>query len=366
GTIISQDPAEGADKPDDATIQLVMEAATIEVPSLIGLTVPAADSLLTQNGFELGEKTFARGGQHPGGAVTAQSVSGGDRALPGSAIDVTVEEALVRVPNVKSMTARVARQALDDVGLTADLSTGKGGGEPGTIIKQNPAANQEVKRGSAVALVVKEQTVRVPNLSGKTVESAVAALTNLGMAATVKHKRVTTAGQANKVIRQVPAANAESYAGSSVQLTVGKRYNVGTTLGTLVVAPNTTATYVLSNSATCKNAVQGKVAWDYNGSTRWNAANVANLCKGAETVTAPAQCFKTVMHGGVNWGGGTRWAWKNALDLCAGTKSASSRVTCFKGKIRQGARWQDAIPDCNGSIYTPNYRSAPQEASAGS
>jgi hypothetical protein len=96
----------------------------------------------------------------------------------------------------------------------------------------------------------------------------------------------------------------------------------------------------------CAARVQGHIAWDYQGSTRWNDANVERLCRGAETSAGPAVCFQQVMHGGVEWGGGTRWQWENAIDLCEGTTDAARTISCFQSNIAAGVQWSQAIRTC--------------------
>lgn len=105
-------------------------------------------------------------------------------------------------------------------------------------------------------------------------------------------------------------------------------------------------------ATTCHAAVQGNIAWNYQGSTAWNPANVNRLC-GAGHSTAPAQCFQHVMHGGVNWGGGTQWKWENAIDLCESAYDAAYQVQCFEGKIAMGYPWQTAIAYCDERSYGP-------------
>lgn len=100
----------------------------------------------------------------------------------------------------------------------------------------------------------------------------------------------------------------------------------------------------------CADAVQGEIAWNYEGKTRWASSNVQRLCRGAEDSTEPARCFDRVMHGGVDWGGGTRWQWKNALDLCQGTRDAGATVACFRGRIDRGQGWREAIDACQGDL----------------
>jgi hypothetical protein len=98
---------------------------------------------------------------------------------------------------------------------------------------------------------------------------------------------------------------------------------------------------------TCRNAVDGRIAWDYNGSKSWAAPNLARLCRGAETTREPARCFEHVMHGGINLGKGTIWTWQNALALCAGTLDADRTTQCFEKQIGAGTQTSRAIDACS-------------------
>lgn len=101
-----------------------------------------------------------------------------------------------------------------------------------------------------------------------------------------------------------------------------------------------------AESRSCHDAVQGKIAWDYERNTAWNSTNVDRLCRGAGS-DQPARCFNRVMHGGVSWGGGTQWRWENAIDLCEGTADADATIRCFQQQIRQGQGWGAAIAACD-------------------
>jgi len=96
----------------------------------------------------------------------------------------------------------------------------------------------------------------------------------------------------------------------------------------------------------CHDTIQGKIAWDYSGSTTWDEANINRLCAGNNDSVQPARCFDQVMHGGINWGGGVQWLWRNALNLCKGTTNADATISCFQSEIREGQSWQNAIAAC--------------------
>jgi hypothetical protein len=98
----------------------------------------------------------------------------------------------------------------------------------------------------------------------------------------------------------------------------------------------------------CFDLVQGKIAWNYSGSTTWAPNNVQNLCKGTSDADQPPRCFQRVMHGGINNGAGTQWIWQNASKLCAGTNDADKTISCFQAKIAAGNQMAQAIDACNG------------------
>ncbi len=103
----------------------------------------------------------------------------------------------------------------------------------------------------------------------------------------------------------------------------------------------------------CANAVQGRIAWDRKGSTRWNRSNIDRLCKGAESSKEPARCFDRVMHGGVKRGDGGAWGWRKAVELCQGTYDAGARIDCYQERVGGGSSIDAAIRGCRNIARTP-------------
>lgn len=114
-----------------------------------------------------------------------------------------------------------------------------------------------------------------------------------------------------------------------------------------------------SAEAQCKRATQNRIAWDYKGSKRWAEGNLNRLCKNSRNA-APAQCFRRVMHGKVNYGGGNKWKWENAIDLCEQSKNASKTIGCFKKNIREGKGWKQAIAKCDERMPVADCKSSTQ------
>lgn len=101
----------------------------------------------------------------------------------------------------------------------------------------------------------------------------------------------------------------------------------------------------------CTLALQGRVAWDYQGNTVWANANIERLCRGGRDAE-PALCFNRIMHGGIDWGGGTRWQWENATTVCQGTQSADATIACFQAQRAAGLDWRSAAGRCAGGGST--------------
>jgi len=96
----------------------------------------------------------------------------------------------------------------------------------------------------------------------------------------------------------------------------------------------------------CASAVQGKVPFGRKASSTWAEADLARLCRGAETSLEPAKCFEELMRGKVNWGGGTVWTTSNALALCGGVRNARRTLDCFAARLAADDTWLDAIKQC--------------------
>jgi hypothetical protein len=95
----------------------------------------------------------------------------------------------------------------------------------------------------------------------------------------------------------------------------------------------------------CRNAVEGRIAWNSAGDTRWSPQNVDRLCRGG-FADEPARCFERLMRGHVNWGGGTNWEWENAVDLCHAAQDHRATIGCFEQRVRSGVPWKAAIGAC--------------------
>ena len=99
-----------------------------------------------------------------------------------------------------------------------------------------------------------------------------------------------------------------------------------------------------SASTVCRDAIQGKIAWDQAGSqTNWSDRNVETLCGSAKDSTGPAQCFEAMMQ--TNFGAGVDIDWRKAIALCKGKEPARSIVNCYRSSV-QSLGHDGAVSHC--------------------
>ncbi len=131
----------------------------------------------------------------------------------------TVDTETVEVPDVVGKTAQEAARALKDVGLVADYMEGE---SQSKVISQVPFAKDKAVTGSGVLLYTAntaedaeatfaEDTVEVPDLTGKTRLEAYDALAAIGL-----NLRMEPEDQSGVAIRQKPEAHEEIPFGQSV------------------------------------------------------------------------------------------------------------------------------------------------------
>jgi len=132
---------------------------------------------------------------------------------------------LVTVPDVIGETRRDAERIIQDAGLEVGKVTPVPAvdetQEPGTVIDQDPAADEEVEEGAPVNLTVVAQPdlVAIPPLEGSTPEEAQAALVELGLEPVLQDQASDTIDE-GLVIGTDPPAGDEVEPGSPVTVFV--------------------------------------------------------------------------------------------------------------------------------------------------
>jgi beta-lactam-binding protein with PASTA domain/predicted Ser/Thr protein kinase len=163
--VFEQDPEAGErlERGETVTITVSKGRQAEEVPGVVGLTQEDAETAIVDAGFEVGS-VGSEASEEEEGTVIGQDPAEGERAQPGSEINLTVSSGpeTVAVPDVicqdlGSAQAEVEQRGLDFV-VTGSRTTDEC--PPGTVAEQNPGPNSEVVRGSNVR--VKEAVAPEP------------------------------------------------------------------------------------------------------------------------------------------------------------------------------------------------------------
>jgi eukaryotic-like serine/threonine-protein kinase len=219
GVVIRQDPAAGAKVDKGAAVKLVIEAVSIEVPKVIGKGVVEAKQTLAAAGLAVGDIKEQRTGGAPGGSVLGQNPEPGKRVAPQAAVALTVEAESIPVPSVVGQTLAEATRTLGGRGLlVGEVKQRRTGGTPGVVLSQDPNSGA-VPPGTAVTLIVEQQTIPVPGVKNMSLEDAMRELVNKGLKVGAVTK-VREGGSPGTVLRQDPAKDANVDPGTPVALVV--------------------------------------------------------------------------------------------------------------------------------------------------
>jgi serine/threonine-protein kinase len=140
------------------------------VPNVVGFSsVSAAVSLLENAGFAV-DQAHENSTSYPPGVVISQSPGGGDKALRGSTVTITISDGSsgggttggdqATVPTVLGLTRTQAEANLRNAGFSprtvteAESSPGQARKNSGRVWKQDPASGSQVPHGSTVTIYV--------------------------------------------------------------------------------------------------------------------------------------------------------------------------------------------------------------------
>jgi penicillin-binding protein 1A len=140
------------------------------VPNVVGFSsVSAAVSLLENAGFTV-EQAHENSTSYPPGVVISQSPGGGEKALRGSTVTITISDGSsgggttggdqATVPTVLGLTRTQAEANLRNAGFSprtvteSESSPGQARKNSGRVWKQDPASGSQVPHGSTVTIYV--------------------------------------------------------------------------------------------------------------------------------------------------------------------------------------------------------------------
>lgn len=187
GAVVEQSPLQGTAVRAGTQVDLVVEAPSARVPSLVGRSRDEAERALRAVGLGVGSVREVESADSPPGTVVRQSRSADALVEPGASVDLSVAvEPRVSVPRLVGLTLAAARVALGE----AELVPGQVGerrtleARAGTVVDQSPSPGTRLAPGSAVQLVVAVAPpfCVVPRLVGRSEEEARELLREAGLA----------------------------------------------------------------------------------------------------------------------------------------------------------------------------------------
>jgi serine/threonine-protein kinase len=187
GQILETDPAAGEElREGDTLTVLVSEGPTlVDLPEgLAGMTVDDATAALEAVGLGA-EIVLQPSDDVPEGVVIGLAGDDpGGQAPRGSAVSLAVSSGTeFAMPDVAGQPYADAVAALEGAGLEVEVEDDDSDddADPGTVIRTDPEAGDQVEPGDRVTVVVAVDEVEVPRLRGDTLEEATEELEALGL-----------------------------------------------------------------------------------------------------------------------------------------------------------------------------------------
>jgi beta-lactam-binding protein with PASTA domain/tRNA A-37 threonylcarbamoyl transferase component Bud32 len=204
-------------------IEEQLGSATAAVPLVEGLKEAPAVAQIEAAGLEADVIRAASTEDVPAGTVGDQDPEAGVRISEGDTVTLYVSTGPPKtvVPDVVGLTFEEAIEELDGADLEWQRREVFSRKPDGEVVKQNPAAEEEVVVGTTVVLNVSKgrQMVEVPNVLDQSEDSARAELREAGLQAEVVFAPSSEIEEGN-VALQDPGPGEEAPRGSTVTLTV--------------------------------------------------------------------------------------------------------------------------------------------------
>jgi len=201
---------------------LMSEPEPVVVPNVVGFNRAAAVQTLEAEGFEVEVQRRVRD-DVPADEVFRQDPEAGTELDEGALVTIFVSRGtrLVEVPGVVGLSQEEAQQAIEDAGLVVGfVGQESSDEEPGTVISQDPQAEEEVEEGSPVNIVVSSgpETVAVPNVICDPADDARAEIEGRELVYQEEDDEFSASCEAGTVARQDPEGGAEVGPGSTVRV----------------------------------------------------------------------------------------------------------------------------------------------------
>ena len=229
GTVIGQHPLADTKVKQGSNVALTVSSGpgNNNVPTLIGETVDQAKSSLELASLKPGNIVHQSSTSIESGHVIDSSPAAGASVPIGSKVTLFVSTGPppVHVPDVTNEDLGTAKATLENRNFNVrTVEQVSSTATPGTVLSQSPGGGDTVPSGTLVTLTVAKApaTVAVPNVVGKTMGAADAALGAAGFPAVSQPQTVTNQSQNGLVLSQNPSAGTQAKKGTNVTIVIGK------------------------------------------------------------------------------------------------------------------------------------------------
>jgi serine/threonine-protein kinase len=205
--------------------QSIQSAKFTTVPKIIDLDFERAEKLLEEKGLKIEVVKEEYSATYDKGKIIRQDPPPGTRIEKGTPVKVVVSlgEKPVKVPELIGKTEIEAGQILGELGLRiGEIKEEYSDKAPeGVIISQKPAPGTEVKKGTAVDIVISKgiEVVIVPDVTGLSANQAKTLIEKAKLKVKVIEEESETV-EKGKVIRQSPSAGDTAKKGDEVIIVV--------------------------------------------------------------------------------------------------------------------------------------------------
>lgn len=201
----------------------------VKIPNIVGEKVEDAKSKLEGLGLKVLEVTEESDQEK--GIVLKVDPNVDSTVKSGSEVKLTVSggEAQIKVPNFAEMNLDSVKRTLKSLGLEiGTVNEEYSDSVPrGEVISQSPNANESVDKGSKVNVTIskgkeiKNITLNIPDVSGKSVDEAKSILSSAGVEANaVKGEPAKSEGESGKVYSQSQSGHFTIKQGEKVTITI--------------------------------------------------------------------------------------------------------------------------------------------------
>jgi serine/threonine-protein kinase len=228
-TVIGQSPEGGttADEGSTVTITISDGPAITAVPDVVGKGRRTARKTLLEAGFRVDEVPTPSDSVKVD-RVISQDPSGRSQAQQGTTIELGISTGpeQVTVVDVTGKDEDAARSALEAAGFKVAVEQQEDADkDPGTVLSQNPSSGRAA-RGTTVTITVaiEPKQVTVPDVVGRSQNSATKTLSGDGFEVAVEEVAVDTPDEDGLVQTQAPQGGTSKKVdrGSTVTITVGR------------------------------------------------------------------------------------------------------------------------------------------------